>query len=100
VEILQNNDYITFVPRLTSTRGRWKELRYRCEIDRNQLSFETKKNAIETVPSGKEVDRNAYALGRLGPVEDRRLMVNLTTAGKHNGDVGRDDQPIGLPSGH
>lgn len=55
----KNNGYITFfLPPTFMRRGRWKALRYRCEIDRNQLSFETKKNAIEAIPSGKTVDRN------------------------------------------
>lgn len=40
----RNNDYITFFPRIPSVRKEgWKALRYGCETDRNQLSFETKK---------------------------------------------------------
>ena len=83
---------------LPQERKRWQDPEVRCEIDRNQLSFETKRNVIKTFPIRKAClepqTKTTHDFG-IGSVEGRRLAVNLTT--DDNGDSRPGDQPIGPP---
>ena len=57
-----------YFPVSHAPRGkRWKVLRYRCEIGRNQLSFETKKTQSRASRVDGRVNRNAVRIGKDGP---------------------------------